>query len=588
MGAATPTDPAFETLTSLLDRRAATQASDLAYAFLAARGEVEARITFGQLATRSRGLAMAIAAHARPGDRAALVFGPGLDFVVAYFGCLYAGVVPTPLMPPRRLATRDSSEAILRDCRPAVILTTRAVLSGPLSHARARLAEFPAPWIAVDDPIESLASRGLAHAPAREDLALLQYTSGSTSDPKGVMVTHANLLANLDMIRLALGNDRSSTYACWMPLYHDMGLILNVLQALHAGAACLLMAPSHFVQRPLDFLAIIDRHRVVVAGMPNFGYDLCVDRYRADQAGNLDLSSWKVAFNGAEPVNAGTIHRFQRTYARHGFDPNAFYPCYGMAEATLLASGGLRGAGPKLLRPNCAALLNGRAAIASDQADSRTLVGCGKALVGESIAIVDPDTGLPAAVFEVGEIWLQGPNVASGYLGKPVETMETFGAEISVASGKWLRTGDLGFLDDEGELYVAGRLKDVIIIRGTNHYPQDLERTASGAHAELMANAAAAFAIDGDRGTELLVIVQEVQRVHRRDIDIEDVKGCIREAVASEHELSVHSIALIAPGTLPRTSSGKVRRRLTRELWQDGRFDWIDIGSDSGRSPPGE
>src|ERR1700676_4760111 len=332
----------FSSLVTLLAQRAKSQPDDRAYVFVGDRGGEEAVITFAGLHDAAKAVAARLTKIARPGDRALLVFPPGLEFLVAFFGCQLARVIAVPMMMPRRQSARDSSAGIMANCQPAVALTNSAFAIR--KDLQARFLGERIQWLSVDlTPVESEAAD--LPEPDPQDIAFLQYTSGSTSEPKGVAVSHANLLANLEMIRISLGTTRQSTYVNWVPLYHDMGLILNALEALYVGALCVLMAPNGFMQRPLNWLRAIGQYRAEVGCSPNFGYDLCVSRYRADQMQGVDLSSWKVALNGAEPVQAETIKRFIETFAGHGFDPGAAFPAYGMAEATLLISGGSRGAG---------------------------------------------------------------------------------------------------------------------------------------------------------------------------------------------------------------------------------------------------
>ncbi|UPK37608.1 fatty acyl-AMP ligase [Bradyrhizobium sp. 186] len=562
----------FRSLVALLARRAADQSEDRAYVFVSDRGTEEAALTFRQLHDAARALATRLTAAARPGDRAVLVFPPGIEFMVAFFGCLMAGVIAVPMMMPRRNSARDASAAILANCAPAVALTTSALaLRGDL---QARFEQENIRWIEVDLTAADGETIELPE-PASGDIAFLQYTSGSTSEPKGVMVSHANLLANLKMIRLALGNTRQSTYVNWVPLYHDMGLILNALQALYVGATCVLMAPNAFMQRPLGWLRAISHYRAEVACSPNFGFDLCVSRYRADQMDGVDLSSLKIALNGAEPVRADTIAQFIETFAPHGFNPRAMYPAYGMAEATLLISGGGRGGGYVTRSVSRAGLQAHTAEAAPDADDTQIAVGCGRALAGERIAIVEPENCARLPTDRVGEIWVGGANVARAYWRNEEATREGLNVEIAGEDGPWLRTGDLGFLDENGELFVTGRIKDLIIIRGINHYPQDIECTVQSLDEGLRENCGAAFSVPDESGEETLVIVQEVERTARSTIDTAEIKGQIREAVADSHELSARHIALIRPGSLPKTTSGKIQRKLARRLWLDGSFQEI-------------
>ena len=535
------------TLAELIALRAERQGDDPAFRFFDGRGELAAELTYRGLWRKAAGVAAALREHAKPGDRALLVYPPGLDFLVGFLGCALARVVPAPLALPRRLAGRDASAAILADCRPALGLTVAEKLE---LGDRLPLA---GPWIATDRLAESEDS---PDPPAPEELALLQYTSGSTSAPKGVMVRHANLIANLGMIAKALGNGARSAYASWTPLFHDMGLILNALQALYVGAPCHLMAPGQFVQRPLTWLKLISRYRIDVAGCPNFGYDLCVDRFRPEAVEGLDLSSWRIAFNGAEPVRRETLERFAAAFAPYGFRREAFYPCYGMAEATLLISGPRPGE-PVATRPA--------------DGDLTPFVACGRALDGESLAIVDPETFERRPLGAVGEIWARGPHIARGYWRKPEATEATFRARIAGEEGEWLRTGDLGFLDADGRLYPVGRIKDLIIIRGANHHPQDIERTVEECHPALSRHNGAAFAADFGEG-EQLVIVQEVERAGRGSLDGEEIENAIREAVTEAHEVAPRQVVLLRPGTLPKTTSGKIQRSLARRLFLEGRL----------------
>jgi acyl-CoA synthetase (AMP-forming)/AMP-acid ligase II len=569
-------------LIEVLESHALRQPDAMALAFLSDSGRVEAQLTFADLADRAFAQAAVLMERgAAPGDRAILAFPPGLDFMVGFFGCLAAGVIAVPLAPPRRAGKRDSSANIVADCRPRFALTSASSATPARDGLLARFADHPLEWVIVADETPARADRAAPlRRPESRDIAFLQYTSGSTSLPKGVMVSHANLVANLEMIRLALGNSRASTYVSWTPLHHDMGLILNVLQAFYIGAAAVLMPPVSFLQRPLSWLKAIHDYRAEAAGGPNFCFDLCVSRFRAEAMEGVDLSHWRVAFNGAEPVRADTLRRFAATFAPYGFDAGAFYPCYGMAESTLLISGGRRGAGATIEIASRAAMQGLRIQEPLSEADAIAIVGCGRALAGETIAIVDPDTLERCDGDQIGEIWVAGPHVANGYWRNEAATRETFGGAIAGESGvAWLRTGDLGRIDRRGELFITGRIKDLIIVRGVNHYPQDIEYSAQKAHASLRPGFGAAFAIADREGQERVVIVQEVERTHRHRIDLAEVVADIREAVAEEHELALHDVALVQPGTIPKTTSGKIQRRLIRRLWQEGGLEIVPISA---------
>jgi acyl-CoA synthetase (AMP-forming)/AMP-acid ligase II len=559
----------FASFVELLRYRAAEQSNDKAYIFLPDRGGEQLSLTFAELYARSRLLAQRLAERGQTGDRAVLLFPPGLDFIVAFFGCLLAGIIAVPMMVPRRDASRDASAAILADCSPRFAMTRHDLIANARPDLAERFRDARLDWIFTDPrPAGSgEAECGLA-SPGRDDVAFLQYTSGSTSAPKGVIVSHGNLIDNSEMIRIAFGNTRSSTYVSWVPLYHDMGLILNVLQSLYVGALCVLMAPVSFLQRPLSWLRAIHDYRAEVAGGPNFAFDLCVRRHRADEMRGIDLSCWRVAFNGAEPVRANTIERFAETFAPHGFTAKSAHPAYGMAEATLMISTGQRGVGPVMRKVSRNALQRHQIIAPSGAEESQTLVGCGRQLCGERVAIVEPESRERLPPGSLGEIWVAGPNVAQGYWRNGPATVSVFRAQLACGGADyWLRTGDLGFLDEDGELFITGRIKDLIIIRGMNHYPQDIEETVQDCHPALRRHGAAAFAVLDGSVAEQLVVVQEIERTYRQQVAASEIIAAIREAIAQDHDIAASEIVLIRPGTLPKTTSGKVQRHLARQLF---------------------
>ncbi|HEV7785623.1 MAG TPA: fatty acyl-AMP ligase, partial [Thermoanaerobaculia bacterium] len=465
--AASP-DVHFVTPAGMLRARAEERPNQAAFTFLT-DGETEAgRLTYAELDFRARAVAAALREAVPPGERALLLYPPGLDFIVAFFGCLYAGVVAVPAYPPR---PNDRSQArlraIARDAEPRVALSTSATLSG-LAGLAAMAPELAAVrWMATDALASGVSDRQLSE-PSPESIAFLQYTSGSTAEPKGVEVTHANLLHNERMIGAAFEQDESSVVVGWLPLYHDMGLIGTVLQPLHAGGRCVLMSPLAFLQRPMRWLEVISRYRGTTSGGPNFAYELCVRKATPEALAGLDLTSWRVAFNGAEPVRAETLERFAGTFAPCGFRPEAFYPCYGLAEATLFVAGGVPGRRPRIAEVEAAALeRNEVVSIAGSDRGARRLVSSGRPWMGQRIVVADPETGAACPPGRVGEIWIAGSSVARGYWRNPEATTHDFGAHLAGpgSDGPFLRTGDLGFVAD-GELYVTGRLKDLIILRG--------------------------------------------------------------------------------------------------------------------------
>ncbi len=535
-----------------------------AFTFLSDGEGAEEHLSYADLDERARAIAALLQEHGARGERVLLLYPPGLAYIAAFFGCLYAGAVAVPAYPPRLNRSLPRLRSILEDARPRLALTTAAIF------ARVDGWRGQAPWLGA---VRWLETDGidLERADSWEDpeagegtLAFLQYTSGSTGTPKGVMLSHGNLLHNSRELRRCFGYTAESRVVIWLPPYHDMGLIGGILQPVHGGFPAVLMAPVSFLQQPRRWLAAIARTRATLSGGPDFAYDLCVRRIPPAERAGLDLSSWEVAFSGAEPVRAATLDRFAEAFAPCGFRRRAFYPCYGLAEATLIVSGGAPGAGP--VERGFAAEPLERHRVVAAATDGRRLVGNGQGLVDQRVAIVDPESATLCPPAEVGEIWVAGPSVAQGYWNRPEETAEVFRARLSGRGETYLRTGDLGFLHG-GELFITGRLKDLIIVRGRNLYPQDIEATVEAAHAALRPGCAAAFAVDV-AGEERLVVVAELERTAKGDL--ERVVEAVRQAVAEEHEVQVHEVVLIRMATLPKTSSGKVRRRACRRGYLAG------------------
>ena len=578
----TSNEVATATIVDVLRLRAETQKDQIAYRFLADGEEERGTLTYGELYHRARQVAGELQRKSAVGQRALLLDSSESDYIVTFFGCLCAGVIAVPIYAPRANKKGNARvESVVADAQPSVVLTTGAG-SPAVRDVVAASAGEQVKWIDTNAlPVDG-DELWTPPAVSGTDIAFLQYTSGSTATPKGVMVSHANILHNERMIQNAFDTRPGSVIVGWLPLYHDMGLIGNVLQPLFAGVPCILMSPVAFLQRPLRWLQAISRYKATTSGGPNFAYELCMRKIRPEDRSGLDLSSWRVAFNGAEPVRLETVNRFAAQFADCGFRREAFVPCYGLAEATLFVSGGLD--------PNGVTAVNygingngknggsGNGATISRKKE-KTLVACGRPPVEQTVRIVSPDSLRQCSTDEVGEIWVQGPSIAQGYWRKAKETEETFNARIpETDEGPFLRTGDLGFLKED-LLFITGRLKDLLIIRGQNYYPQDMELTVEQSHPILQQGSGAAFSVEIE-GEERLVVVQEVavgkdpESIVQRDLDELDalIKLISRNIVAG-HELQAFAIVLIRKGTIPKTSSGKIQRHackdafLNRELY---------------------
>ena len=576
----------FSNLVELLRARTAQHGPRLAFRYLA-DGEIEeSRLTYEELESRARAIAAALGPQAAPGDRALLFYSGGLEFISAFWGCLYAGVVAVPVFPARLPRQLPRLLAVAEDSEARFALTTAKIRrqTHDLFKRAPELKKLQ--WLATDDLPPALAAdscdRGFGAD--RETLAFLQYTSGSTAAPRGVMVTHGNLLHNLASLRGVFQFSSESIGVTWLPHYHDMGLIGGLLQPTYAGGEMIVMPPSSFLQRPIRWLAAVTRYRATTMVAPNFAYELCAQKISAEQRAPLDLANVKVALCGAEPVRPDTLAQFAAAFSPHGFRQDAFRPAYGLAEATLIVSGHAD-TGAALTSSLLAEDLqrNQVKPAAEGVSGSRVLAGCGGIAPELNVVIVDPETFAPCAPDRVGEIWISGPSVARGYWGRPEETEQTFGARLATSEGPFLRTGDLGFLD-RGQLFVTGRLKDLIIIRGSNHYPQDLEHTVERSHRALRPASGAAFSIDSD-GAERLVIVQEVH--DPASVPSEDVVAAIRRALTESHEVHPDAVVLIGPRSIPRTSSGKIQRYACREAFLAGTLDVAHVWRDrEGRADP--
>lgn len=566
--------PSCATLLDVLAHRANATPDKVGFLCLEDGERPGGTLTFGELYRRQQQIAGALQERDLTGRRVLMFYLPGLDFVSAFFGCMAAGAVPIAVPPPLPTERTERIHAIVNDASAGAVLCS------------SQLEPLLAPWLAEDPRLAALpriATDRLEvgmRAPVsvdRESLAFLQYTSGSTSLPRGVEIRHRNLLANLESIQgpIRLGPD--SVSVTWLPIFHDMGLINGVLAPVYVGCVSVMMSPLDFVRDPARWLRAISNHRGTHSGGPNFAYDLCARKLTDEQCAALDLSSWRQAYLSAEPVHADTLERFERRFASSGFNRAAWYPCYGLAEATLAVTGGALDAPPVLCKVDKTALETGqiRDAAASDPAqDVCTLVGCGSAGLDTRVLVVDAATRAVVADDVIGEVWVQGPSIADAYLGKPDESQEILRARLASGEGPFLRTGDLGFLRS-GELFLVGRNKDMLIIRGRNYHPHDLEWSIGQLHPALRAGCAAAF-IAGSDADPRLVLAQEARPLP--DLPIAEITSEIRQTVSEQFGLRIHHVVLTRPGGIPRTSSGKIQRRRCRELFEAGTMDEIGRG----------
>ncbi|MFA5985270.1 MAG: amino acid adenylation domain-containing protein [Methylococcaceae bacterium] len=557
------------TLVDLLRIRAEQQTQQCAYRFLAYGENPIVELSYGQLDRQVKAIARQLLDLGLKNKRAVLLYAPGVDFICAFFACLYAGVIAVPAYPPRNSKHLPKLQAIIADCQAAILLTSDNLLVSlsalvDSQHGSLRI-------LATDS---SIAKGNDGDSPLPDitpnDLAFLQYTSGSTGQAKGVMVTHANLMANQALIKHCFGHDENATVVGWLPWYHDMGLIGNIIQPLYIASSVILMSPMAFIEKPLRWLQAITDYRAHTSGGPNFAFELCVKKISQAEKQSLDLSCWTLAFNGAEPVQATTLQRFSAAFAEAGFKPAAFYPCYGLAEATLIATGGDYTQAPTIKSFNRERLEEGIAE-PSQGANSRPLVSCGWVGKQHEMRIAGLDDGycLPR---QIGEIQLSGPSITQGYWQNQQATADTFLSDVNQV---WLRTGDLGFIDD-GELYVTGRLKDLIIIRGRNYYPQDIEACAEAAAECFNQGAAAAFSVAA-QADEKLIVLLELKRSYLKQKEFTQAFASVRKQLVKECGIEADSIVLLKPGAILKTSSGKIRRNECKKAYEDDQLTIVAI-----------
>ena len=581
-------DATIRSLVDLAQARAEEAPERVAFTFLADGEEPGPALTLGEFHRRACAAAAALQERGAQGERVLLLYPPGLDFLTAFFGCLYAKAVAVPAYPPdpARLARSiPRLTSIADDAEARVALTVEAIRKmregfKDTSHALSSMA-----WVATDALDLTAADAWAPQTITGDTLAYLQYTSGSTSTPKGVMISHQRVLANLGVISDMCDADPGDTLVTWAPQFHDMGLVLGLIWPLYENVHSVAMSPLDFLRRPVRWLQALSRFKGTHSVAPNFGFDLCVRKIAKEEREGLDLSRWGMAMCGAEPVQWGTLQAFAQAFSPYGFHLDDFAPGYGLAEAVLTVSCVRRRQKPVCLRVKGGDLERHRIVPAeAGDADARELVACGPTYRDTQVRIVCPERCVPCAEEEVGEIWISGSSVAEGYWRKPDASEETFNGRLAdTGEGPFLRTGDLGFLRD-GHLYVTGRIKDLIIVRGANHYPHDIEATVSKSHRALRPGCASAFSVTGD-GDERLVVVQELRERFLQDLAqaapvqaraaTDEVIRAIRKAVADEHDVQAYGVVLIKPHSLLKTSSGKIQRKACHAAFLEGSFETV-------------
>ncbi len=565
----------FSNLIEILSLRAQSDSPDLGYTFLDDGEEEKEHYSFKNLDQRARTIGAFLQDSGVGGKQVLLLYQPSLEFIAAFFGCLYAGAVAVPAYPPRPNRHSTRIQEIIKDAEIQIALTSSSLLPKLQSKNFLGSNFKELHFFATDTMSDEQSLNWKMPLVSEESLVFIQYTSGSTGVPKGVMVSHGNLIHNQRMIQHAVEHTEKTVAVGWVPLFHDLGLVGNVLQPLWLGGRCILMAPTAFLQKPIRWLQAISRYRGTTSGGPNFAYDLCVEKISPEQRTHLDLTSWNVAFMGAEPIRETTIKRFSQAFESCGFHREACYPCYGLAEASLFVSGGSIHAAPII--KNISESLPGDQQVSPSSEVPLTVgsfVGCGHGGLDQKILIVDPESLSRCPPNEIGEIWVSGPNVAKGYWNRPEETIETFQARLKeIGEGPYLRTGDLGFVQDH-ELFVTGRLKDLIIIRGQNHYPHDIEMTVEKSHESLRSGCGAAFSIEKD-GEERLVITHEIEQRFLRTCEVEEVVPAIRQTIAEKHDLQVYAVCLLKTASIPKTSSGKIQRYACQQGYLDGSLNVV-------------
>lgn len=573
------------TFVDILTQRAQQQPEQTAYTFLRFEEETGTNLTYGELDQQARSIATKLQSLGYEGKPLLLLYPPGLDYIAGFLGCLYAGAIAVPAYPPSSARLLPRLQAVINDTQTVVALTTHQTQAGILRKFMHIPGLQQLHWIATDALSASLGRDWEKPEISGESLAFLQYTSGSTATPKGVMVSHANLLHNSKLIKAQLGLNEQDQAVSWAPMFHDMGLIMGILQPLYTGYHTVLMTPIAFLQHPLRWLQAISDYKATVSCAPNFAYELCVRRTSPATRARLDLSSWQMAISGAEPVRSETLKKFHAAFESCGFHPDAFMVGYGLAEATLMVSARRRYTGVCIKHVDKALLEQHVMVDVPDTQHAQAIVGCGKIAPGQQAIVVHPESLIRCRPDEVGEIWVAGESVAQGYFGNEETTRHTFQAYLAdTDEGPFLRTGDLGFIQDD-EIFITGRLKDLIIIAGRNHYPQDIELTVERSSPIIHEGNAIAFSIDVE-DEERLVVVAEV-RLSRNGLTsgeaaqkIEEITEAIRRNIVEGHNITAYQIQLVRVGEIPKTSSGKLQRRACRTRFLAGSLKaWNELAA---------
>lgn len=561
----------YKNYAELVQYRGVQDRNKLLYTFLKDGEEEQERLTFGSLYDISKGIAGYLQTKFVPKNRVLLLFPAGLDFIKAFTGCLLAHIIPIPLALPRqRQPDLTSLLAVAQHASISGIITLSTI------NKYFKLNEtFSTIDIINIDQLQFASPSDYTPVEINEnDIAFLQYTSGSTGNPKGVMVSHGNLLHNQKLIQTHYEVSPESIFMSWLPHYHDMGLVGTLLHQLYSGCQTILMSPTAFLQKPFRWLNAVTEYGATISGAPNFAYELCIKRISEEQKKCLDLTRWKIAFNGAEKVNPETLHKFTDAFAECGFKLNQFYPTYGLAESTLLVSGGEILENPVLLAVDRKQLENNKVLIVDqDKSDAQLLVSSGKPSLELEIGIVNPESHTLLTSSDVGEIWVKSPSVALGYWEDPEKTSQHFQAYLKNGEGPFFRTGDTGFIHNEN-LFVTGRIKDLIIIRGRNIYPEDIETSVQEVDKSLRTGSGAAFSIEIEN-QEQLFLIQEIERTAIKHLDSQTVFQKINKTIMNKFDLQIYGVILIMPQTLVKTTSGKIKRIANKKMLLDHKLPYL-------------